>query len=505
MCTRLLPSIVLLALTAAPLAAEDAASVLQAVSANIGAATLKTIEFSGTGWSGSTGQSFTPDDDWPRFDVTAYSRTIDYEARTSREELTRVQGGNPARGGGGTPIQGEQRQAFFVSDTVAWNLQGGNAVPAQAAAEQRQLDIWLTPHGFVKAALAAKPTVVSMLMPTAQGSRRVRMVTFTAMGKYRVNGLVTDDNVIELVQTWIANPVLGDMLYETRYTQYRDFGGIKFPTVLHSHQGDPRLNQGHNTLEVRVTDVKPNAAAPALTVPDAARQPAAPVTRVESQKVADGVWVVGGGSHHSIAVDFRDFVAVVEAPVSEARSLAVIAEINRLIPNKPIRYIVNTHHHFDHLGGLRTFVAHGATVVTHQRNHEFYERVVLSPAQRTLEPDLLSIRYPYFSQDRKPVYELVNQKYVISDGTRTLDVYPVTGLPHAGTMLVAYLPKERILVNADLYSPPPQGQPMPAPTPSMTALHQTIQRLKLDVAQHVPIHGRVGTMEEFSKIVAKTN
>jgi hypothetical protein len=100
----------------------------------------------------------------------------------------------------------------------------------------------------------------------------------------------------------------------------------------------------------------------------------------------------------------------------------------------------------------------------------------------------------------------VNQKYVISDGTRTMDLYPVQGLTHTGTMLVAYLPKERLLVNADLYSPPaPGGQAPPAPTPAMTALHQTITRLKLDVAQHVPVHGRVGTMEEFARIVARTN
>lgn len=510
MWTRHLPQVAVLAgaslvLTVTPTPAQDAKSVLQAVSTNIGAASLKTIQFSGTGWMGAPGQSFTPDDDWPRFDVTSYSRVIDYDARTSREELTRVQGNNPVRGGGGTPIQGEQKQAFFVSDTFAWNILGGSPAGAQPAAEQRQLDIWLTPHGFVKAALTGNPSVTTMFVPAAQGGRRVRMVTFTALGKYRVNGIINDDNLIEMVQTWVANPVLGDMLYETRYTQYKDFGGIKFPTVLHSHQGDPRLNQGHNSLEVRVTAVQPNVQVSPLTVPDVARQAPAPVTRVESTKVADGVWLVGGGSHNSIAIEFRDFMAIVEAPLNEARSLAVIAEVNTLAPTKPIRYVVNTHHHFDHAGGLRAFVAHGATLVTHQRNHEFFERVVLAPAQRTVEPDLLSTRYPYFAQDRKPLYELVNQKYVISDGTRTMDVYPVPGLTHTGTMLVAYLPKERILMNADMYSPPAPGQAPPAPTPAMIALHQTIQRLKLDVAQHVPVHGRAGTMEEFSKLVAKTN
>jgi glyoxylase-like metal-dependent hydrolase (beta-lactamase superfamily II) len=291
------------------------------------------------------------------------------------------------------------------------------------------------------------------------------------------------------------------MLYETRYSDYKDFGGVKFPAVIHHHEGDDRLNQGHNALEIRVTSVQPNVSLPALAVPDVVKAPAPPV-RVESQKLADGVWLLGGGSHNSVAVEFRDFTAVVDAPLNEDRSLAVIAEVYKLIPNKPIRYLVNTHHHFDHSGGLRTYVAEGATIVTHQGNREFYEKVLFSPAPRTLQPDRLYSLNPDVVRDA--VFETLNQKYVMSDGTRTLDVYPVQGLQHNATMLIAYLPKEKILIDADLYSPPAQGAPPPAaPTPSMVTLAQNIQRLKLDVTQHVPIHGRVGTMDEFAKIVGK--
>src|SRR6185295_9133498 len=100
--------------------------------------------------------------------------------------------------------------------------------------------------------------------------------------------------------------------------------------------------------------------------------------KVESQKLADGVWLVAGGTHNSLAVEFRDYVTVVEAPLNEERSLAVIAEVNKLVPGKPIRYLVNTHHHWDHSGGLRTYVAQGTTVVTHQGNKEYYEQVVFS-------------------------------------------------------------------------------------------------------------------------------
>jgi len=224
--------------------------------------------------------------------------------------------------------------------------------------------------------------------------------------------------------------------------------------------------------------------------------------RAESQKLADGVWLIAGGTHNSVAVDFRDFVTVIEAPLNEERSLAVLGEVSRLIPNKPIRYVVNTHHHFDHSGGLRTYLAQGATIVTHQANREYYEQVLFNPAPRPLQPDRFSTFYPYFAGGRRPLpIETVNQKYVLSDGVRTIDLYPVQGLNHAAGMLIAYFPKEKILVNADLYTPPAQGAPAPAANANMRTLQQNIQRLKLDVAQHVPIHGQPGPMDQFARIV----
>ena len=92
-----------------------------------------------------------------------------------------------------------------------------------------------------------------------------------------------------------------------------------------------------------------------------------PPVRVTTEKLADGIWYLTGGSHHSVLVEFADHVALIEAPQNEERSTAVIAEVKKLTPTKPIRYLVNTHHHFDHSGGLRTYVAEGATIVTHHR------------------------------------------------------------------------------------------------------------------------------------------
>ena len=169
------------------------------------------------------------------------------------------------------------------------------------------------------------------------------------------------------------------MLFEQRYTQYEDFGGVMFPTVVHEHQGDPVLNPAHNSMEIRVTDVEVNQAVPSMTVPDAVRNAVPSMVRVESRKLSDGVWWVTGGSDHSVVVEFNDFVTVIEAPLNEDRSLAVIGEVTRLFPSKSIRYLVNTHHHFDHSGGLRTYLSQGATIVTHQGNRNFYQEVMFHP------------------------------------------------------------------------------------------------------------------------------
>jgi len=398
--------------------------------------------------------------------------------------------------------------------------------------ELRQLEIAITPHGFLKAALAANdatairlPIVGASDAGLSQNGRKVTIVSFT-MGRYRVNGTINDQNLVELTDTWFPNPVYGDMDYEARYTKYKSFDGVEFPTLLHVHQGDPRLNPAHNYYEYAVTDVKANVAVTTMPVPDVVRAAALAPVKVESQKLGDGLWLAGGGTHHSVLVEFKDFIAVVEAPQNEARSLAVIEEANRLVPNKPIKYVVNTHHHFDHAGGLRTYLSQGTTVITHESNKQYYMDIMFYPAPRELQPDRMALYSPMYMISRRPApIETVASfaggpgggaaKYVITDGERVLEMFHVQDMAyeledqsyaqgnHSADMLMAYLPKEKILINADLYSPPAQGAPMPAATAGMRTLYQNMRKQKLDVAQHVPIHGRVGTNDEFLKIVGQ--
>ena len=533
MVRRLLIVVALVGLSAATASAQDARAVLQASLKAMGGENLKTIQYSGAGWSSQIGQTYGLEQDWPHFEVADYTRVIDYDAKWSREDYTRRQGSYPAFGR--VPMA-EQHVTAIVSGNYAWDMNGNTPVPFTRMYLDgvpynilRQLELALTPHGALKAGLAATdataittPIVGASDFGLSQFGRKVTIVSFTILGKYKMNVTVNDQNLVELVDTWFPNPVYGDMDYEMRYTMYKDFNGVKFPQLVHVHQGDPRLNPAHNLYEYKIADVKANVPVTTMAVPEAVRTATLAPVRVESQRLADGVWALTGGTHNSMVVEFKDFVAVIEAPNNEARSLAVIGEANRLVPNKPIKYLVNTHHHFDHAGGLRTFLSQGTTIITHETNKQYYLDIMFYPAPRTLDPDRLAIYEPMYMISRRPApIETVGgdtratAPYVVTDGVRMLEVFHVQDMAyelgdpslrqgnHSQDMLMAYLPKEKILYNADLYSPPAQGAAAPAPTAATKTLYQNIVKLKLDVAQHVPTHGRVGTNDEFMKMFAK--
>ena len=266
------------------------------------------------------------------------------------------------------------------------------------------------------------------------------------------------------------------------------------------HQGDHPLVRGMNFMDIQASEVKANAEIASLTVPDAVRTAAAPRVNVQTTKLADGVWLLAGGSHNSVAVEFRNYVALVECPLGDARADAVIAAVKRNIPRKPIRYVVNTHHHFDHSGGLRACVAEGATILTDERNKDYFQRIVLGPQSRSLEPDRLS-QFAFAPTGPGPLMlQTFTDSYAITDGQRSIILYHVES-NHAEDMLIAYVPHEKIVINGDLYGPPPAGTTPPNVNPNSVALFRTIKRLKLEVAQHVPIHGNPGSNADFERIV----
>ena len=497
----------------------DPAPLLAAVAEEIGEANLQCITLSGSGYNGAVGQTFenSVNVDWPRIDsMSNYTRTINFEAGTSVETFDREPGLTPASWKyglgweGGTPTQTERRQTHITDGEFSWHMDGDGPPVAvrPEIAEVYQLDMWLNPHGFLKAARlpGANPVALWRWEQIEKGRdgnvvapEKMHVVAITMLGKYRVDATINSQNQIQRIKTTVDIPALGDFNIEHESTNQMSFGNVKWPTTWHSHQGWDdnwqfyRKSTGHNAYGGTFADVQPNDCGDPVPVPSEVED-ADWSSEVRVEELADGVYLLGGTSANSYMVEFDDFVAVFEAPGGEERSLAVIDEITRLAPDKPIRWVVVSHPHFDHIGGLRTYLHIGATMVTHLLNLEFLNHDVLSYEPRTVKPDMVS-KWPPTELAEGYNYEAIQENYVITDNSRILRVYYVQPLQHVAGMLMAYLPEERIAFQADLFDT--HEPPRAAQLPSMRSLYTQVERMNLDVDTLAPVHGEPVPWSEF--------
>ena len=410
----------------------------------------------------------------PMRPINNYVRVIDLTVPASRHTGAT---NNPAGGGATIPMPG----TFFAQVT-----------PQQADVSQpwiNSLELYITPWGFLKGAAANNATV---------SRRKADGKDYTVLswspsvkapsGKnYVINGYVNAQNIVDRVETWLGDNIMGDMHILATYTGWKDFGGVMAPSKIVQTRG------GWPYFEVAVTAAKANPADVAALVP--APAPAgrgggggaagggagggapAPLT-VTAEKLGDGLYrlTTGPGSYDSVIVEFKDYVMMLEAGQSEARGLAYIAETKKLIPNKPIRYVMNTHPHSDHTGGLPALVAEGATIITQKNNEEFLEKALNTP--RTLLNDTLA------KNPMKAKIEAVSEKKVYSDGTRTVEMYHVSPVPHSNGLMIAYIPKERVLFQGD-FSLPAEGQPA---NDHVKALVPILEKLNLNFDRYINVH-----------------
>jgi glyoxylase-like metal-dependent hydrolase (beta-lactamase superfamily II) len=457
---------------------QDGQAVLLRADRAMGGSDLRTLRYAGSGSGGTFGQAYVPGEAWPRLNIGSYSRDIDYGNGAMREESARSRA--EPTGGGAVPLMGtgEQRTHGVVRGDYAWNVAGTAATAAPLAASDRIHDLWITPHGVIKAALKNRGTVRS------EGG--MSAVSFSEPGRFRAVAYINADGLVERVESVLPNPVMGDTRVVTRYMAYRDHGGVKFPSRIVQEQG------GFPVLDLNVAQVQPNAPV-AIEVP--ANVPAF-AERAVSEKAADGVWFLAGGSHNSVLVEMKDHLILIESPLYDGRAQAVIAEAKRLVPGKPIRYAINSHHHFDHSGGLRAAVAEGATLVTSEQARGWFERVLANP--NSIRPDAMA------TSGRRATVMGVSGERTFSDGERTVRVYMIDDSIHARGFMMVWLPKERLLVQADAYTPGPPNSPPPAVVNANNLnLSDNIRRLRLDVDRILPLHGRIVPLSELNTAVRR--
>lgn len=293
-----------------------------------------------------------------------------------------------------------------------------------------------------------------------------------------------------------ADPLVGDTIIAQMYPGYREVGKLKLPT------GRVLFNSGGVVQETEYTDIQINTrpaetvfAVPGdlekLTAPPA--NPAPPAVT----KIADDVYFLqglAGGTHNVLFVAFDDHVLVVEAPeqiLFNNNSTQALQKIRETVPNKPIKYLVLTHHHSDHVGGFREYAREGATIVTTATNKSVLEKA----------GEIRSSLLPKFAPSSLRV-EVVNKKRVFQDANHVVELYDVGPNPHAQEMIVVYLPKEKILFQGDLVSAAPNGSLSIAQDVTMSFAEKLAQ-LGLPVEKIYGVHGRAITLAELNDTVER--
>ena len=451
---------------------DDAASALggaQRVTA------VKSIVIQGSGTNGNLGQDMTPDATGQTFTVSDYTRTMDVAGGRVRIEQTRTPNFTYFQG------QQPQKQVLGVDGDVAYNVAANGTATraAEAVAKDRQAELYHHPITIVRAALDPMAVLAN---PRTLGSERIVDITVGGMRPFTL-AIDATTHLPTRVVSMTDNLNLGDVAIETSFSDYQDVGGLKLPTKMTTK------TDKWTTATLQVSKQTVDADAAVAAAPDAARSAKppnpAPAANVTVENLAKGIWFLAGQSHHSVLVEFADHLMLIEAPQNDSRALAVIAKARELVPGKPLTQVVNSHHHFDHSGGIRAAVSEGLGVITHKANAGFYEDAV--KRSHSIVPDALAKK----AQTLK--LETFDEELALKDAAMTVNLYHIAGSAHADTLVMAYFPRERILVEADVYSP---GG---AIAPYAANLLENVKKRNLRVDRIVPIHGTIAPFAELVK------
>ncbi len=393
----------------------------------------------------------------------------------------------------------------YVDGDSGWELILGAkwAVPMIEPSIEGMRDfLRLLPQSLLLEALEAAPTLRALGTDRdpADG-RALDVVGFTAESGQRVDLYFDrETKLLARYETLSTRNTVGDTVSEFRFGAYRRQDGIPVPSTFVQH-----------TAGFLATDAKYTAFRFDTAPPDSLFAVPPDFTRLEVYagkagilKLADGVFLVRDlpGGYNSLVVELADAILVVEP--CETNTWSGIGEqaaalTKQAIPGKPIRWIVLTHHHGDHSAGVRAYMAEGATVVTTAGNRAYVERVAAAPYR--MRPDAFA------KSGKKPVIETVEgRKRVIGDASRRVELYEIGPNSHTREMLVAYLPKEKILFQSDMFNPVVPGGPQPiehdAPFHGVYAVSPAdllarIRALGLDARTIAGSHGRVGTIDEL--------
>lgn len=232
----------------------------------------------------------------------------------------------------------------------------------------------------------------------------------------------------------------GDDLWEFYTSDYQSIHGFLMPTKY------TQIRSGDIIRESTYSDFKFNQKLEESFFSLSSDYPLQQQPSFAVKPLAKDVYLAEGvaGGYRCLVVNSNDGIIVVDAPGTSGVTTGLINALKKTIPGKPIKYLVATHFHDDHTGGIRSFIAEGSKIITTPRNQNFFEK--FAKAEYVIGPDQLS------RQPKSPDFMFVekNQKFDYPDGT--VEIYKLEKNSHAKDLYVVYLPKEKLLFQSDLYN-----------------------------------------------------
>jgi glyoxylase-like metal-dependent hydrolase (beta-lactamase superfamily II) len=299
-------------------------------------------------------------------------------------------------------------------------------------------------------------------------------------------------HLLNRVESIADGAAVGDEVSAQRFFEYETVDGLAVPKRVDETQNAILVGRFRRTA-FSVQQPLPDTL---VTIPAGYTRPS-PASALSIRAIGDGVHLVEGigGSYRSLVVDTEEGVLVFEAPVSVTESERAAALIERSLPGRSIRYLAVSHHHSDHIAGIRAYLARRATILVAGGSREYIENRLRDP--HTVGKPVVS--GPTRST-RGQVQAVARRRTFGRDGaSASVEIIDVGPTSHATAMLIAYVPSQKLLFAGDLLQLS-QRQPLARSTQDLADI---IRRLNLDVATIVPVHGPIATRSELDGAVAR--